>query len=200
MDLTGYEDPIINSAIWYSRDLREDAVNDTLLVSISPDGGESWTTMARITESPQTWREYMFRVRDFIIPGGRTLFRIEASDLHDQSLVEAGLDAFAVVEGEPSAVPEAPVAGLEGVSSALYPNPFSGTAVLDITLPAAQQRAQLELFDGSGRHVASLHEGALPGGTSSFTIDGSSLPSGRYTWRLLLDNGATLSGAATLLR
>lgn len=203
MNLVGYDDPVLSCAIWYSRNGRVDAINDTLEVLISSDNGESWHTLARITESPQVWKNYRFRLKDFITPGEATRFRVVASDLYEQSLVEAGLDDFSVVDSSsaPSSVPLLPGASAGVVASyQLRPNPFAGVAQLDLTLAAEQKDARLELFDALGRQVGLLHEGAIPAGTSSYTIDGSAIPAGRYAWRLTLDNGQVCTGAATLVR
>lgn len=201
IDLSNYPDPIIDCAIWYSRNGRPDAVNDTLLVLISGDDGESWITMEKIAESPQVWRDRHYRVRDYITPTASVRFRIVASDYDPQSLVEAGLDDFAVSGQVVSSVPEVVVGSGSGVASyALHPNPFSGSALLAITMSAAQRDARLELYDAFGRHVRTLYEGAIAPGTHSFTIDGNGLASGRYLWRLTLENGAIVSGGATLVR
>lgn len=202
MDLSGYDNPILTCAIWYSRDGRFDAINDTLEVLISGDGGGSWKTLARIVESPQIWREYRFRLKDFIPPSQGTLFRIVASDLYAQSVVEAGLDEFAVADsGKPlSAVPIAPGAGSVVRFHQLRPNPIAGTAHLELDLAADQRHARLELFDVSGSRVALLHEGRIMAGPVSFAIDGAALPAGTYTWRLMLDDGASVTGRAAVVR
>lgn len=202
MDLSGYDNPIITCAIWYSRDARMDVVNDTLDVLISGDGGASWQTMARITESPERWRTYYFRLRDFILPAQDVRFRLVASDHYEQSLVEAGLDDFLVSDsGKPvSAAPLELQAGGTLKFGQIRPNPFTGSATLDLELGRDQRNARLELFDALGRRVAIVHEGAMPAGVHAYPIDGASLAAGQYVWRLTLDDGGAVTGSATLVR
>lgn len=202
MDLSDYHNPIITCSIWYSRDARTDVINDTLDVLISGDGGASWQTMARITESPQRWKDYRFRVKDFITPSQTTLFRVIASDSYEQSLVEAGLDNFMVSDsGKPvSSAPLAPDAAGTLKFGQIRPNPFTGSATLDLELGREQRNARLELFDALGRSVALVHEGAISAGAHVYPINGASLPAGRYVWRLTLDNGAVVAGSAMLVR
>lgn len=199
MDLSDYPDPIIDCAIWYSRNGRADAVNDTLLVLISGDDGGSWITMEKIVDSPRMWKERHYRVRDFITPGPGVRFRMVASDYDPQSLVEAGLDNFAVSGQIVSSVPTV-IDGSVVASYTLHPNPFAASALLEINLATAQHHARLELFDAYGRRVRTLHEGAVAPGGARFTIDGAGLAAGRYLWRLTLDNGSVVSGGASLVR
>lgn len=202
MDLRQYRNPIITCAIWYSRDSRRDVVNDTLDVMISRDGGADWRVIDRIVESPQQWMQRRYRLRDYYVDyGAQTLFRIVASDLNPQSLVEAGLDDFAVADSgrAMAGVRDAFVDG--GVASAaLAPNPLSSIATLRVDLERAQADARLELYDASGRMVRALAGGAMPQGAVTVTIDASTLPSGRYTWRLRLDDGSVASGPVVVVR
>jgi hypothetical protein len=199
MDLTGYVDPVIRCAIWYSRDGRGDAINDTLLAMIAPSSEGPWTVMERITASPREWTQKQYHVEDFIAPGARTHFRLVASDLHAQSLVEAGLDDFSV-SGAPSSAPDDIASPGSGLTYALHPNPFADAAMLDITFAAPQRHARLDLYNTLGERVRTLYDGAVANGTTSFPIEGAGLPSGRYIWRLTLDDGSVVTGGASLVR
>ena len=68
------------------------------------------------------------------------------------------------------------------------PNPFRGATALRFVLPA-QGHVALQVFDLSGRLVATLHDGDLPAG--AHTLDwsgrddtGVSTPAGFYFYRL----------------
>jgi hypothetical protein len=45
------------------------------------------------------------------------------------------------------------------------PNPFSSSTTIQFEVPAAGERAKLEVFDAAGRRVATLVDGMVPGGT-----------------------------------
>jgi choice-of-anchor B domain-containing protein len=202
MDLTAYKNPAIDCFIWYSRNGRFDAVNDTLLVLISNDDGQSWKRMDALVASPQQWLPKHYRIADFVTPSVATRFRIVASDYDPQSVVEAGLDDFSV-SGAPTTLsaPASPAAPGFGVGAySLHPNPFNGSASLDITFAASQRHAVLELYDAYGQRVRSLFDGAIVAGSHTFAIDGAGLSSGRYLWRLTLDDGSLVTGGATLVR
>ena len=79
-----------------------------------------------------------------------------------------------------------------------YPNPFNPTTQIAFTLPAAQ-RVTLQVFDMSGRLVATLVDGMQPMGVNEVTFDASSLASGVYMYRLTGD-GVSLLNKMTLLK
>jgi choice-of-anchor B domain-containing protein len=203
MNLTTYRDPYINCWVWYSRDGNTQAIDDTLDLLVSNDNGATWKTLARTWQStPRAWRPYSFRVKSFVTPTEQTLFRVVASDLYRQSLVEAGLDDFSVVD---SAASPSGVDGLEGASVALVqasvrPNPLADHASLSVILARAQHDARIELFDERGALVSSLYHGPIPAGETNFAIGGAGLAGGRYTWRVVLDGGAVRSGAVVVAR
>lgn len=74
------------------------------------------------------------------------------------------------------------------------PNPSSGAARIDWTLPAAGN-ADLAIFDTAGRRVAMLASGWMPSGQHSATWDGradggQSVAAGLYWARLSTDQGS----------
>ncbi len=64
-----------------------------------------------------------------------------------------------------------------------YPNPFNPTTRIDFTLPQAG-KAQLTVFDVTGREVATMVNGQIPAGHHSVIFDGESLASGIYFYKL----------------
>ncbi|NQT34396.1 T9SS type A sorting domain-containing protein, partial [bacterium] len=69
-----------------------------------------------------------------------------------------------------------------GISS-IYPNPFNSSAVITYSLPFTSQ-VFLQLFDLSGRRVATLFEDRKRSGIHTATLTANSLPSGLYFVRL----------------
>lgn len=202
MDLRSYKNPIITCSIWYSRDARTDATNDTLVVQLSNDGGANWQTVERITASPKVWTPHRYRLRDYFVSGGeRTMFRMIASDYDPQSLVEAGLDDFDVADSGRQAfdVPVGPRAGVVA-GARVVPNPVNAQAWLELNVSDRVADARLALFDMSGRLVRTFDAGSLEPGAHRIAIDAHGLASGRYTWRLSLADGTALSGALSVVR
>ncbi len=77
-----------------------------------------------------------------------------------------------------------------------YPNPFGARATLRFAVPEAQP-VRIELYDGLGRRVRVLYDGASAAGTHAVTLDGRGLPSGVYHVRLV---GESVSATQTLVR
>lgn len=67
----------------------------------------------------------------------------------------------------------APVHGLNRPSLAVAATPFSTRTAISVDLPAAAD-ASVEVYGVSGKRVATLHDGALPGGTHQLAWDGRS--------------------------
>lgn len=65
-----------------------------------------------------------------------------------------------------------------------YPNPFSISTQVTMTLPASGN-VSLNLYDGIGRVVRTVADGYRQGGTYTFTITSEDMESGRYTLQLI---------------
>ncbi|MEP0548406.1 MAG: choice-of-anchor B family protein [Rhodothermales bacterium] len=94
---------------------------------------------------------------------------------------------------EAEAVPD------EGVSLAVYPNPFAAHATVTLDI-AAVQHLRVAVYDVLGREVAVLHDGLLGAGEEhALTLDGAGLPTGAYIVRVTGETFET-SRAITLVR
>ncbi|MDX1440734.1 MAG: M36 family metallopeptidase, partial [Rubricoccaceae bacterium] len=83
--------------------------------------------------------------------------------------------------------------------SRAYPNPFNPQAQFTLEVNTAQD-VRIEIIDALGRMVGLLHDGQLASGVAhQFTIDGTNLASGIYTYRVI---GETFSSSrrVTLLK
>jgi len=63
------------------------------------------------------------------------------------------------------------------------PNPFNPRTSISFTL-ATESNVRLDVFDVSGRHVATLADGTKSAGRHTVEVDGSALASGVYFYRL----------------
>lgn len=200
MDLAGFAEPTISTFLWYSRDKfpRSQSINDTLLVSMSDDGGSTWRVIDRVYGTDNEWKEFRYRVDQFMAPTANMLFRVEASDLSDQSWVEAGLDDFRAYDA--AASDAAAESTVDNASVAVQPNPAGATARVHVMLRNGVLNAHLDVFNAFGERVATLHSGSMPAGMASYTLDAASLTPGHYTWRLSGASVAPLSGVLTIVR
>jgi hypothetical protein len=106
-----------------------------------------------------------------------------------------GVLRFSVFEtsaGPPQPPPGPPGDSLAKVMSASRPNPFVTETQFGVSLDEPT-RADVAVFDVTGRQVALLFDGVLPRGTSQFTWDGRQrsgdpMPGGIYFYRLTLPN------------
>jgi hypothetical protein len=64
-----------------------------------------------------------------------------------------------------------------------YPNPFAQTATIEFSLPQSGH-AHLEVFDVTGRRVATLLDRVMESGAHRVTWDASGVASGTYVYRL----------------
>lgn len=79
-----------------------------------------------------------------------------------------------------------------------YPNPFNPTTRIPFTLQESAE-VTLEVYDVTGRKVATLVNGILPAGVHTASFDGAGLSSGLYLYRLTA--GARVeSRAMTLIK
>ena len=84
-----------------------------------------------------------------------------------------------------------------------FPNPFAEQVAIEYDLKQAA-RVSLEIYDLSGRRMASFEEGKQEAGTHSIRWNGlganaEKAPTGFYVYRLNADNGLT-SGLLQLVR
>ncbi|MFM1824187.1 MAG: hypothetical protein RI967_2453 [Planctomycetota bacterium] len=82
---------------WYSNDRGSAPNADSMPVSVSTDGGATWTILEDVVENANAWVRREFRVADFVASGPSLQVRFIARDLGAGSIVEAGVDDFRVV-------------------------------------------------------------------------------------------------------
>jgi hypothetical protein len=187
------------------------SADDTLLVSVSNDGGSTWTLLERVTESRNAWVGASIPDLRRILPlTAQMRIKFVLEDQGNGSLLEAALDDVGVrahfATGAGAADPVASGAPLPEPAARLYParpNPAYGSIDLRFNL-ASPGRADLRVFDPGGRMVRSLVTGVLPSGDGSCRWDGCdeagrAVPGGVYFVRLRMDE-TTDQGRVILLK
>jgi PKD repeat protein len=125
-------------------------------------------------------------------------FRCDASDNNDDVYVDAitwrgttsivtGGDETKVASGkvsvDPSLTPDTASRSIETSLDQNYPNPFNPRTTIAFTL-ASESHVRLDVFDVSGRLVASLADETMGAGHHAISFDAASLASGVYFYRL----------------
>jgi hypothetical protein len=80
-----------------------------------------------------------------------------------------------------------PVTRQGGLALTVSPNPTRGNASIAFSLPARGE-VSLKVYDAQGRHVRTLVSGTREAGVHSVSLDGGSLSSGVYFYRLQAGN------------
>ena len=92
LDATAVEGAVISYQRWFD-DLAGAAPGlDEMVVSISNNGGSSWSLLETVTESPGSWVQVEFPVASVITPTSQVRLRFVISDEGDGSVVEGGVD------------------------------------------------------------------------------------------------------------
>jgi hypothetical protein len=109
---------------------------------------------------------------------------VENSVRYTYSLVSVSVngerDELASASATPSATNGLP---LEFALNPAYPNPFNPNTTLSYSIPEAAH-VKLQVFDNTGREVATLVNEMINSGTHTLNFDANSLPSGLYIARL----------------
>ncbi|MCG8409619.1 MAG: hypothetical protein MI923_30805 [Phycisphaerales bacterium] len=114
-DLSGLQSPQLSYARWFSNNTGGGPETDTFVVEISDNGGGSWTNLETVgptTSDPNPEVTGGWFMKTFTItPSSQFRIRFTAQDVDPQSVVEAGVDAFSIVDFE---CVVAPCAGADG--------------------------------------------------------------------------------------
>ncbi len=166
MDLSTFADPYINYTTWFY-DAGVWPADDSLVVYL--ENGEMETVVDVIDGSKSGWRERSeIRVADYMTPSDSMTIRFFAADNGNVHIVEAGVDAFSVSEGNtvPTQEDEIP-------QVIISPNPFTN----QIIVKAKEVRLiQTSIFNAHGQVVYLGDQDT----DQDFSIDLGYLPSGIY--------------------
>lgn len=81
---------------WYSNNAGSAPNADSMPVEISNNGGTTWVQLELVTENLNAWAYKSFKVADFVTPTANMRVRFVPSDTGSGSIVEAGIDDFAI--------------------------------------------------------------------------------------------------------
>ncbi len=102
-NLAAHPDAVLNFAYWL---LSIQNSTDTLRVELSSNNGASWFPAANLGPSGG-WRARSIRFADTLAPTAQCRVRFSVSDLQQDSLTEAGIDAFSITSAQcPACYPD----------------------------------------------------------------------------------------------
>lgn len=94
-DLSATTEPTLSYARWFSND---DNDIDRLTVEISNDNGTNWTLIESVPNTAG-WVQKSWRIKDFVpTPGTAVRVRFSATDNPNDSVTEAAIDAFKIID------------------------------------------------------------------------------------------------------
>lgn len=104
-NLSAHANPHVRYARWFSNVTAGGLPDDALTVQISEDGGSAWLPLETVGPTTQDdhpevnggWHPRILRIGGVVTNLSAVRFRMTAFDLGAASTVEAGLDAFAIV-------------------------------------------------------------------------------------------------------
>ncbi|MGE0480304.1 MAG: hypothetical protein AB7Q17_07515 [Phycisphaerae bacterium] len=133
LDCSAPGDYQLSYARWFYCD--DDAIpsdRDVMTVEISNNNGTNWTPVETVSHNP-TWTTVSFNVNSLIAPTGQVRVRFNAVDNPNNSVVEAGVDAFSIVRVDCAPAFADGDMNCDGVINNFDIDPF----VLALTDPAA---------------------------------------------------------------
>jgi hypothetical protein len=184
---------------WHWFATNDAAGDDRWRVRASGDGGITWTVVQEHTSGQPGWQSSWI---DLVaqLPGA-TLLQLEflVEDGGAASLVEAALDDVVLRTRRTTVSQPAPAA----VSLRAHPNPFNPQTTVTFEVTAAG-RAQVDVYDATGRCVRHLFDAMVSAGPRQVRWDGrddvgATLASGLYLLRLR-SGSAVLTRKVTLVR
>ena len=81
--------------MWFTND---DGDEDSLDIEMSSDGGSSWTMVESFGSQASGWSQQVYRIADFVDVTDRFRIRFSADDQPNNSVTEAAIDAFEIVQ------------------------------------------------------------------------------------------------------
>jgi len=195
--------PILSYWKYYSNNVGDNPNEDPWRVYLSNNGGTTWARIENTTRSTDGWQRVVFNISDVMTPTSNMRMRFVANDSTNLSLVEAGVDDWALYGYSSALGVDGPHAPAELALQPAFPNPARGETRFAYTLPS-DGAVRLAVFDVEGRQVRTLVDGERAAGSYSLAWngrddDGRRLAAGPYYVRLAR-GGTVLSRAVVLLR
>lgn len=169
--LAGMAEPRIIYWRWYTNNAGAAPGEDTWRVSLSNDGGATWTDVEATTVTENFWKRIVVDVNDILAPSASMRLRFVASDLGSGSVVEAAVDDIEYFDASSSVAVEDPAPSAGFMLAQNAPNPFGPMTTIRFSVPREGERIRLSVYDLRGRLVRRLLDGPRPAGEQTATWD-----------------------------
>ena len=166
MDLSGYNDPLLNFHWWFVNFTTQQGGgpgDDLLRVELS-NGLGSIPILEYDDMLSNTWTlEDSFRIQDYLPLSTQIFVRFVVGDENNQNIVEAAIDGFEIIEGDPSVDPPTALEDLLAPHALVVEsNPVADQLVLRYELPQ-EWRGDLEFELHSIQGAGLQHLPVQPG-------------------------------------
>ncbi len=175
--------PSISYYRWYSNNQGATPMTDYWQVYISNDN-TNWVQVENTLVSDHSWRNFAFKISDYVTPNNNIVLRFVAEDGTTPSLVEAAVDDI-VLWGQSFSSVEEQTSILNIIA---YPNPAKDDLKLDFTLADAQH-VSMQIVNLLGETVSSADYGQVGAGSHRYDISTATLQAGIYMLNLQTDKG-----------
>ena len=189
-DLTGVDKAFVSYWRWFGE--AGYWLDDQLEVSVSVDGGSSWTPIDIVMDNAAYWERVAIDLGSYVALTDQTIFRVLACDLEGASIIEAAIDDFAVetFSGSGSTAVgdgDLPTGDVFRLAQN-HPNPFNPVTTIKFSLRHASD-VELSIYSLDGRKVTTLVRESMPAGSHDVVWDGQDsrgqqVASGTYLYRL----------------
>jgi hypothetical protein len=205
-DLSEYGSAEVSYWRWYSNDTGSNPEADDWYVDVSDDSGATWVRLETLQTSQRVWTLIERDLADYVDLTSKVRFRFVAADTGSGSIVEAGVDDFAIVTYQDAATgvarPDPEAAGITLARN--VPNPFGAETAISLVVPSPGAKVSLRIVDVRGRQVASLLRAERVVGPRTVTWDGANdlgakVAAGIYFCELVAGDQRLL-GKITLVR
>lgn len=159
-NLTGYTDPQVNYSRFFYNGGGAGTPNDSMSVWLN-NGITSVMLEFAVETSPagmSHWVNRSYVVSDFLTPTATMRLIVRTADTSPGHLVEAGFDAFEIVEA-PAGVEEL----MTDATIHAYPNPFSNETTISYEMSSIDKDASMTITDVTGRIIQTFKLSQMKG-------------------------------------
>ena len=186
--LSQYNDPLIRYYRWFTNAGGANTGSDPWLVRVSSDGGATWINLEYTTKSDASWLPKVFRLKDHIAPTDSVVIAFMASDNKPESVVEAALDDFEILDTDAALgvqhTPSVPGA----MQLHVRPNPLKGAGAAELRLDT-EAKVRATIVNALGQELAVVFDGRLAAGLHAIRLDIGALARGAYVLLVRTDLG-----------